>query len=466
MDEARPTDRERSLEPRTPDLHVQIEQVSVALQQLRHTQESLNTLEARLSDMTRDCAAILDGWARNDEKHATAVVELHSRLSEWNEIERRLLNESTTRIHQFERSLQHEWTAIRQAHEEPIRQLDAQTTRIAEACLTAVDQALRRFDAAEARLASLEEGLHREIDTLTREVREAVTDLRHGAQPQLAARQPWSIDNVVRLHNELRGEGEAAPAPALVGAGSTLGVATPAARGSLALAGSIPIEAEHESAPSPVVAGDTAPPDAESMPVWRRTPVVAAAVVALLLGGFAVYLQSQVQAGLRDAAARAEAAERGASEVRAQARQDLNALQKAAEQRLQAAQDAARAAQTFASIAAASDLRRFDLVSRDRTVTAQALVSVSQGIALSAPNLPPPPAGKAYQLWLIGPDRATSVGMLPANGQGSVTFQTPSPLPRPIVRASITLEPPSGSTLPTIPAYLITLLARPPATTP
>jgi hypothetical protein len=189
-------------------------------------------------------------------------------------------------------------------------------------------------------------------------------------------------------------------------------------------------------------------------------------VVAVLLGGFGVYLQSQVQAGLRDAAARAEAAERGATEVRAQARQELDALQKASEQRLVAAQEAARAAQTLAAIAAASDLRRFDLVSRDRTVTAQALVSPTQGIAFSAPNLPAPPAGKAYQLWLIGPDRATSVGMLPAGGRASVTFQTPSPLPQPIVRASITLEPPTGSTLPTSAAYLISLVPRPPATTP
>jgi len=460
MDEAHPADRERSIEPRATDLHVQIEQVSVALQQLKHTQQSLNTLEARLSDMTRDCAAILDGWARNDEKHATAVVELHGRLSEWNEIERRLLNESTTRIHQFERSLQHEWTAIRQAHEEPIRQLDAQTTRIADACLTAVDHALRRFDAAEARLASLEEGLHREIDALTREVRDAVTDLRHGAQPQLAGRQPWSIDNVVRLHNELRGDGEAIPAPALVGVGSTFGMTAPGARGSLALAGAIPMEVEPEPPVSRAMGQDLAASTGSAAPVWRRTPVVAATVVALLLGGFAVYLQWQVQAGLHDAAARAEAAERGATEVRAQARQEIDALQKVADQRFEAAQQAARSAQTLAAIAAASDLRRFDLVSRDRTVSAQALVSPLQGIAFSAPNLPAPPAGRAYQLWLIGPDRATSVGVIPTGG-ASLTFATPSPLPRPVVRASITLEPPGGSASPTNAAYLISALPRP-----
>ena len=192
--------------PRASDLQIQVEQVNLALRQLRQTQESLNGLETRLGEMTRECAGILDRWAQNDERHATAVVELHSRLGEWNDIERRLLNESTTRIHQFERGLQHEWQAIRQSHEEPLRQIEAQTSRVTEACLTAVDQALKGFERAEARLGALEQDLQREMGTLSREVREAVAELRQGA-PQLGARQPWSLDNVVRLHNELRADG-------------------------------------------------------------------------------------------------------------------------------------------------------------------------------------------------------------------------------------------------------------------
>jgi hypothetical protein len=116
--------------PRASDLQLQVEQVNIALRQLKQTQESLAGLETRLGDMTRDCAGILERWARNDERHATAVVELHSRLAEWNDIERRLLSESTSRIHHFERSLQHEWQALRQSHEEPLRQIDADTTRI------------------------------------------------------------------------------------------------------------------------------------------------------------------------------------------------------------------------------------------------------------------------------------------------------------------------------------------------
>jgi hypothetical protein len=193
MEEVRPSDRELSIEQRESDLKIQLEQVHVALQHLRQMQESMHGLEIRLGDMTRDCATILDRWAKNDEKHAAAVVELHSRLGEWNDIERRLLNESTTRIHQFERSLQHEWTALKQSHEEPIRQLDAQTTRITEACLAAVDQALRGFERAEARLTTLEQDLHRGMSGLSREVRDALSELRqsHLTLPLVGCRGRW-----------------------------------------------------------------------------------------------------------------------------------------------------------------------------------------------------------------------------------------------------------------------------------
>jgi hypothetical protein len=458
MDEARQPDREPTIEPRASDLQIQIEQVSVALQQLRHTQESLNSLESKLTDMTRECAGILDGWAKSDEKHATAVVELHSRLSEWNDIERHLLNESTTRIHQFERSLQHEWTAIRQAHEEPIRQLDVQTTRVTEACLTAVDQALRGFDRAETRLASLEQELFKEIGTLSREVRDAVADLRQGT-PQLGSRQPWSIDNVVRLHSELRGEAELAGQPALAGAGSTLGLSTgPSARGSLALAGSLPIEAESDRRrPAETPEPGASINEGRPRPAWRSSAVVAAAIVVIALASFGVYVQSQMQAVLQDAAARADAAERGASQARAETREQLAALQRVADRRVQAAEDAARSAQALAAITAASDLKRFDLLRKDHTVAAQALWSRSEGVAFSAPYLPAAPDGKVYQLWLIGPDRATSVGVLPQQGAGRVSanFPPPAVLPRPVVRASITVEPASGSSTPTSAAYLL-----------
>ena len=45
--------------------------------------------------------------------------------------------------------------------------------------------------------------------------------------------------------------------------------------------------------------------------------------MAVMLGAFGIYLETKLQTGLQNAAARAEAAERGATEARAQAQREL-----------------------------------------------------------------------------------------------------------------------------------------------
>ena len=439
----------------------------------------MHGLETRLGEMTRDCAGILDRWAKNDEKHAAAVVELHSRLSEWNDIERRLLNESTTRIHQFERSLQHEWSALKQSHEEPIRQLDAQTTRITEACVSAVDQALRGFERAEARLTALEQDLHREMGALSREVRDALTELRQKA-PELGARQPWSLDNVVRIHNELRSEGEGAGAgagaPALAVAGG-VGHVTAPARGTLALADAMPLERiatvdpranPHTFLPADGLDAHTSPP------AWRR-PATLVGLLVLGIAAYVLYEQLQVRSSLQAAASRAEAAERGATESRQHAERQLEAVRKASDAQVQAAQQTARSAQALATLLAAPDLYRFDLEADSPRVAAQVLWSRSQGVAFSASRLPAPPPGRAYQLWLLTPTRTTSVGLITpdANGRASAIFDPIAHLPRPIVRAVMTVEPAAGAAQPTGNPYLAsperipnTSVPAPPASQP
>jgi chromosome segregation ATPase len=204
--------RDPSLEQRTSELQVQIEQIGVALQQLRQSHDSLQQMESRLAEMTSECAGILDRWAKTDERHATAVAELHGRLSEWNDLERKLLSESATRIYQFERGVQHEWHALRQKHEEPLQKLDAQASRIAENCLTAVDAALRGFDRAETRLLALEQEMQRQMADLSREVREALGELRQPAL-HLGPSRSWPLEDVVRLHSELRAEANATDDP-------------------------------------------------------------------------------------------------------------------------------------------------------------------------------------------------------------------------------------------------------------
>jgi hypothetical protein len=440
--------------PRASDLQLQVEQVNIALRQLKQTQESLAGLETRLGDMTRDCAGILERWARNDERHATAVVELHSRLAEWNDIERRLLSESTSRIHQFERSLQHEWQALRQSHEEPLRQIDADTTRISEACLTAVDQALKGFDRAEARLAAIEQDFQRDMGALAREVREAVAELRQ--QPQLPARQPWPLDNVVRLHNELRSEG---------GSG---------ARGTLALAESVDVRSAFPPEGPAVPVGESIEriAAAEVSPEPAATPAAStlsrrvwlgAAVLLGVVALLALEMHGQLRAGLREAASRADAAERGAAAMRAQAEKDIAEARRAADARLASAQAAARAAQTLALIAAASDLRRFDLAARGGQARAQVLWSRAHGVAVSGSGFSAPPSGRHYVVWLLTPSAAVPAGALEVDDTGRATavLDPRADLPRPIVRAMVTLEPTGGSATPTAPALLVA--ATPPA---
>ncbi len=456
MDEARAGAGDVPVERRTSNLELQLEQVQITLQQLRHTHGSLQEMETRLGDMTRECADILDRWAKNDEKHATAVVELHGRLSEWNDIERRLLSESATRVHQFERSLQHEWNALREKHEAPIQQLDAQAARIAEMCITAVDQALRGFDRAEARLTALEEKLERDMGQLAGEVRGALAELRD--TQALGTRQPWSLDNVVRLHNELRGDDGSPEEPAAVmtaGTG-TLGltaVRAPRSMGSLRAdidiaPAALPVAAAPAETPSAAPFVDAAP-SAPTRLYWLRTAVML--LVAAAVAGYAVYMGRQFSAGLRDAANRAEAAERNAATSRAQAREEIAAVRQAADERLASAQQTATAAQRLAAIVAAPDMKRFDLAAPGATTpVAQLIWSRAHGVGLSAGSLPPPPGGHVYQVWLVTRTAPASAGVIvpAADGVTSAVFPWPADLRRAVVGAMITVEPDGGSSQP------------------
>jgi hypothetical protein len=446
MGEALTPRRVASDEQRASELDVRLEQVSAALQQMRQAAGSLEDLETRLSAMTAECAEILGRWAQNDERHASAVLELHGRLSEWNDIERRLLHESTTRMHQFERSVQHEWHALRAKQEEPLKKLEAEAARVTQTCLTAVDQALGGFERAEARLATMEEQVRREMSDLAREVRTALADLRE-QRPQIGDRQPWSLDNVVRLHNELRAEPQGS-----INAGLAL---TPSAGGT-----ALAIDRRAEIALPPVSAPElhTAPTSPPAAPAWRHPPTVALGAAILVVAAGGLFLYSNVQARFREDAARAQAAERSVAHARAEAGREMLAVRQQANERVASAEDAARGAQALGTILAASDLRRFDMV--DATAegrrAAQVLWSRAEGVAFSGPRLAAAPPGRAYQLWLLTPGIATSAGLVPvaSNGRASVTFPPPTVLPRPVIGASLTIEPLAGSPHPTGSVYL------------
>jgi hypothetical protein len=150
---------------------------------------------------------------------------------------------------------------------------------------------------------------------------------------------------------------------------------------------------------------------------------------------------------LRAATLRADAAERGATETRQAASREISSVRRAADERVASATEVAREAQMLATILAAADLQRFDLVyATNGRRAAQVLWSRSQGLSFSAARLAGPPRGRSYQLWLLTPETAASVGTLQVgtDGRTSATFAPPDRLPRPIVGASVTIEPGAG----------------------
>ena len=115
-------------------------------------------------------------------------------------------------------------------------------------------------------------------------------------------------------------------------------------------------------------------------------------------------------------------------------------------------------AQATTAVLAAPDLARIDL--QGETVApsarARALWSRSRGLVFTAANLPPAPAGKAYQVWVVTAQMPISAGMLTTDptGGGSQYYMTPPDIAPPVAVA-VTLEPSGGVPSPTGERYLI-----------
>jgi anti-sigma factor RsiW len=62
---------------------------------------------------------------------------------------------------------------------------------------------------------------------------------------------------------------------------------------------------------------------------------------------------------------------------------------------------------------------------------------------VNMPKLPPPPAGKVYQLWVLSGQKATSVGVVDQNSDGSVPAVT-TPVHAGNTAVGVTLEPAPG----------------------
>ena len=113
------------------------------------------------------------------------------------------------------------------------------------------------------------------------------------------------------------------------------------------------------------------------------------------------------------------------------------------------------------SILTAADMRRIELSTGDaaRAALGRAYFSPTQGLLVVADNLPQPPSGRVYQVWLIGSRSSgpVSAGLLelPRSNRGMLIVPAPSGVAGETVTVAITDEPPGGLPAPTGAKHLI-----------
>jgi len=450
------------LEQRLIELEAQISRLTVTLLHAREN-EDREPLERQLAELTDQCSSVLKQCAATSARYAQAVGELETRLTGWNDVESRLQRDAARRFQTLEHTIGREWAALRLLHEEPARQLREQAESLTEICVNTAGSAQTGIERAEARLATLEHDLHRKIDHLSSDLHAVLTELRQ--QGVQAVRKPaaaWPLDEVTRLHHELR-EGAATDRSGPDVLDGRL-VASPSSRNlppsaPLFQASSSETSAGTASDSSHLTRDDIGEPSSRDRIGWKWYAAGAVLVVALIAvagAGWSSYRRATL------AVERASEAQQQAERNAIAANERSEAARQDAAAQVTRARDAAAKAQVTSDVLAASDLVRFNMVGSDPSVRtlAQLLWSRSRGMVFSASRLPQPPQGSAYQIWLLTAAAPISLGTVVPDTSGRVTLATDSPpdAPRPVVGVRVTLEPASGVQNPSGP----TVLARAP----
>jgi hypothetical protein len=442
--------QDTDLERRVTELQAQIERLNVTLQEWRQSDrqsdDSLKPTEARIAKLTQDCAEMLDHWTLASLRHARVVGEMEVRLGEWN-------------VRDLKEKIEAEWETFRQTMQQPLDLVQQHADHLRETSIAAASSALTGMERVEGRLAVIERDLSRQMGQLVREVRTAMDEMR--SNRSAPGGQPWPLDSVARLHDELRGipnEGNAAvmtrgpdrPAsppgtvvPLLPESAASLSERMGAVEGARI--------AETEGFREMVARAD------RMTRTWRAT-VAVLGVGVLVAAIFAFRWQRGVDASLTQAAAKVSAAER-----QAQATTDLaEKLRKAADAEIATARQAAQKAQIISEVLAAPDLVRYALVGGQAApgASGQALWSRTRGLVVTASGIPEAPADSTYHLWLLTTGEPVSVAAAKPDSNGRLSIAADPPdVPRPVVAVTVRLEP-EGSGLK--PSSLVVLRRPPP----
>jgi anti-sigma-K factor RskA len=414
------------------------QRVSSLQEQLEHLRRTTDRrpLEERLVTLTEFGAAILKRWAVTADRHAAAVSQFEAHLRALGDTGAQLQEDASQRLQQLETIIQQEWDSLRLVHEVPVKQLVEQAASLTEVCIATANSAQHGFDRAEARLAALESAFHRSTSELTREVQNAVAELRSLSQNkarQLAGETPaWPLEDVTRLHSQLR---------------DTQGVHVTEPRALPVAAEPQPAAAEPASTAAAAAASPFSRLVAVDRPKTRRLALIAGGVLLLIIaGGFAWRLESQVRAS----AEQLNETQRQLRVTTETAARQINETQVQANRAVTAAQELTTRAQMISDVLAAPDLIRFPLVGRDslESATGQVLWSRSRGIfVFSASGLPAPARDSTYQVWLLTRTGAVSVATFDPDSGGRATVAATPKVP-PLVGAMVTMERKGGNDTP------------------
>jgi hypothetical protein len=426
------------LEQRLSNLQNQVERL------WRKAEASVPPIEQRLASMAEQYAEHLKRWAVTVERHTHAVAQLEAYASEWRDASSQMRQETADRLHELESTIEREWDALKRMQEEPIRELREQAESLTQVSVAMANASQQGLDRAEARFVSFEREVHLRLNELTIELQSALAEIRarldRTPAPRDASSQ-WSLDDVTRLHGQLR-EGArgveefpntidhppAGPSRQLLTAREDAGDAWRALR-------------EKASQPAAAERAGGIPPKWVAAVVLLAVGVVTAAI-------FGWRIQSQIKA----ANERLQVSDLKVQTLLQDAARQNDEIRQEARKERDIAREMANRAQRVAEVLAAGDLIRFPLSGADGA-SGQALFSRSRGLVVSGSRLPT--ASGVLQGWLLTRTAAVNVGPLDVQPDGTATLVQPVPaIPRAVVGVMVTDEATSGGEVPSGPAVL------------
>lgn len=439
------------LEQRLSNLQSQVERL------WRKAEASVPPIEQRLASMADQYAEYLKRWAVTVERHAQAVAQLETYAQEWKDASSQMRQDTAERLQELETTIESEWDTLKKMQEEPIRELREQAeslTEVSRAMATASKQGL---DRAEERFASFENEVHMRLNELTLELQAALREMKARLDHHPSSRDTssqWSLDDVTRLHGQLRdGALGAVEVPRTIDQPTS-----PPARQLLSARpdpGDAARGARHASARRHASGSDSV----AGIPV--KWAVVVLGLGVLLAGVFGWRMQSQIQA----AAERQRIADFKYDQVVSASERQRQEISRAAAEEVDRAREVASRTQRIADVLTAPDLIRFNL-SGAAGASGQALFSRSRGVVVSGSRLPPPAPNSSHQVWLLTPTEAVKIGPLSAEPDGTVTLAQAVPsIPRRVVGVMVTEESSASGDAPSGAAVLSSVVrAAQPAT--